>query len=344
MKKTDTGNRVERWFEAAAEPPTPPRAYLTPGTFGRLILGLTLGLALLAVAAHGVELKQVWAGLLRANPTWVILALLAVLLTTLAKIGRWRTLFPEAQQPALRLLGRALLVGQFTNALLPARAGEAVRAYLVGERGQVSGATALGTVAAEKVFDVLFLLICAGIAAFLVSLPPWLNVSLAGLAAVGLLLFFLAVALPRRRILDWMEQWTERLPGGIGGRLNVILRQGLTGLAALRDPRMALVACTWSIVVWALAAATNYLLFWAFDLTLSAGAALLLLVLLHVGVAPPSSPGRLGVFHALTVLGLATFGVDRSSALAYATVLHFIVYLPQIVLGAVLLGLGRGSA
>jgi len=339
-----------------------------------LILGLALGLGLLAVAAHGVDLGQVWAALLRVKSTWAILALLAVLLTTAAKIGRWRTLFPKAQRPGLRLLGRALLVGQLTNALLPVRAGDLVRAYLVGGREQASRVTALGTIAAEKVFDVLFLLICAGLAAFSGYLPPWLNVSLAGLAVVGLLLFSLALVLPRRQVLDWIGRWAGRLslrypldeteslrypldgkeplttaagrrypsdgkePGGIGERLNGVLRQGLTGLAALRDPGMALVACIWSTAIWAMAAATNYLLFWAFDLTLSAGAALLLLVLLHVGIAPPSSPGRLGVFHALTVLGLATFGVERPSALAYATVLHLIVYLPQIVLGGIAVG------
>jgi len=239
------------------------------------------------------------------------------------------------QIPGLRRLGKALLVGQLANALLPARVGDVIRAYLAGETGRGNRATALGTIAAEKVFDVLLLLICAGLAAFPGSLPPWLNVSLAGLAAAGLLLFSLAVVLPQRQIMDWMERWARRLPGGIGERFDGVLRQGLTGLAALRDPRMALVACIWSMAIWAMAAATNYLLFWAFDLPLSAGAALLLLVLLHVGVAPPSSPGRLGVFHALTVLGLATFGVDRPSALAYATVLHLIVYLPQIVLGGI---------
>jgi len=107
---------------------------------------------------------------------------------------------------------------------------------------------------------------------------------------------------------------------------------------------MALAACGWSVVIWTLATVTNGLLFWAFDLHLPVGAALLLLVLLHVGVAPSSSLGGLGVFHAIAVVSLAPFGVDRSSGLAYATVLHAVVYLPQVVLGALALGVGRRSA
>jgi len=42
----------------------------------------------------------------------------------------------------------------------------------------------------------------------------------------------------------------------------------------------------------------------------------------------------------LTVLGLEVFGVDRALSLAYATVLHATVYLPEILPGAIVLGWG----
>lgn len=131
----------------------------------------------------------------------------------------------------------------------------------------------------------------------------------------------------------------ERLPWRLGARLPGLLDRVLSGLAALRRPRMALAAGAWSVAIWALAAATNALLFRAFDLDLGPGAALFLLVLLYAGAAPPSSPGRLGVFHALTLLGLEVLGVPRALGLAYATALHAIVYLPEILPGALFLGL-----
>ena len=322
----------------------PKHACLKIRPLWRPMLGLILGLVLLAVAVQQVELDQVWAGLTQAEPLWVALAFLAVLLTTVAKISRWRWLFPATYRPDLFPLGRALLVGQLFNALFPARVGDIVRAQMIGSEGRTSKATALGTVAAEKAFDVLFLLICGGLAAVFVPLPPWLDVSLLGMTVGGILFLLLVLAWPEQRILAWVERWGQRLPWEIGERLGAALQRVLMGLAALRELRMAAVACVWSAAIWTLAAGTNYLLFHAFDLRLSVEAALLLLVLLHLGVAPPSSPGRLGVFHALTVLGLAALGVNRSSGLAYATVLHLIVYLPQIVPGAVVLGVRRWSA
>ena len=304
-----------------------------------LVLGSALGLALLWVAARGVKLSQVWSRLARADPLWVALAFLAVVLTTAAKTARWRGLFPEAQRARYSRLGRVLLVGKLANALLPARMGDVIRVYMVGEEEGISKAMVLGTVAAEKAFDVLFLLLFGGLAAALVPLPPWLNIPLAGLTVSGFLFVLLALAWPEQGIMAWVGRWVHRLPWGMGRRMTEALRKGLLGLAALREPRMALTACAWSAVVWILAAGTNCLLFQAFDLRLSVGAGLLLLVLLHAGVAPPSSPGRLGVFHSLTVLGLEVFGVDRALSLAYATVLHATVYLPEILPGAIVLGL-----
>jgi uncharacterized membrane protein YbhN (UPF0104 family) len=127
----------------------------------------------------------------------------------------------------------------------------------------------------------------------------------------------------------------------MGERLGAWVEHGLAGLAALRRPRMAVTACVWSVAIWALAAATNGLVFRALGLSLPVAAPLLLLTLLHVGTAPPSSPVRVGVFHALVVIGLEPFGVARSAGLACAALLHAVVYGPQLLLGAVAVVSGR---
>jgi hypothetical protein len=313
--------------------------HLGPRRIWRPILGLALGLLLLALAARGVDLREVWRGVHQARPLGVGLALLTVLLTTAAKVGRWRVLFPGSEGLRCRSLARALMVGQLVNALLPARLGEVARFYSLGRDEGVSKATVLGTIGAEKAFDVLFLLIASGLTAALASLPAWLHGSLAALAGLGAMMLVAAVALPRGLILGAGGRATRCLPRRAATRLTRVLERGLAGLESLRRPPLAALACAWSVVIWALAAGTNLVLFWALDLPPSIGAALLLLTLLHVGMAPPSSPGRLGVFHAITVAGLSTFGVERSTGLAYATVLHAVVYGPQIVLGALALGL-----
>ena len=364
-------------------------AYLRRQPWWYLVLGLVLGSLVLALAMRGIDAGQVWSGVQRADSLWVGVSLLTVLLTTAAKVCRWHGLFPPSESLRYPSLARALVIGQVVNALLPARLGEVARLYTLGRDESGSKATAAATIVAEKTFDILFLILAAGLTAALASLPGWLTGSLLTAAGLGALVFALAAAVPRRWIVAAGERITSSLPqrllrpssspssgtpaapdgtplhhpsatpsegpsaplpqgwsrGWGSACLTHLLDLGLDGLESLRSPRMAALACAWSLVIWGLSAGTNLTLLRAFHLPPSAGAALLLLTLLHVGTAPPSSPGRLGVFHALAVLALqlasaaGSGGVDRATAFAYATVLHAVVYGPQIVLGALALGL-----
>lgn len=308
------------------------------------VLGLPLGVLLLALAAGNVDLAAVREGLARAHSPWIALAFLTVLLTTLGKVARWRQLFSRAQRPGLLPLARALLVGQMANALLPARVGDVARAYLAGADGRTDAAAALGTIAVEKAADLVCLIVAGLLAARTAPLPDWVDWTLFGLAGGGLAVVLAGLVWSEARLTGWMEHRIARLPGSVGTWAPGMLGRLVSGLQALRDPASAGALFAWSAAIWLLAASTNTCLFRAFDLSLSAGAALFLLVVLHVGVAPPSSPGKLGVFHALAVVGLDLLGVDRVLGLAYGAVLHVLVYLPQIVFGLISLVLVRGSS
>ena len=49
----------------------------------------------------------------------------------------------------------------------------------------------------------------------------------------------------------------------------------------------------------------------------------------------PALPANLGVFHYALILALAFYGVNESVALAYAILLHLIVFVLPAVIGAV---------
>jgi uncharacterized membrane protein YbhN (UPF0104 family) len=90
-------------------------------------------------------------------------------------------------------------------------------------------------------------------------------------------------------------------------------------------------------VTFLLAASTNYLLFRAFALNLSALAALVVLIALQVGTTVASVPGNLGVFQYVTVVVLVGYGVARADAVAYAWGLYGLTVLPRILGGAALM-------
>jgi uncharacterized protein (TIRG00374 family) len=325
----------------------------------RLILGTVVGLLLLALALRGVNWSQVGSALAEANYPLLALALGTVLLTTLAKAGRWRLLFPEEYgQPRLSKLFSVLLIGQMVNAVLPARLGEIARAYLIGEIEGVDKALALSTVIVEKALDALVLLLLIALVFAFMPLPAWLGRSgilISGLLAVAVGLLLVGVyraqwirncskGISQSPLLAWMvrlrspQVWRSRPSKMMSWihRFDLERRLGTitAGLTALSRGNVALRLLGWSVLVWALAAMTNYVTILALGIRVPFLAALLLLAALHLGVAVPSSPGRVGVFHYICVLSLSLFSVDRSLALSCGLVLHLIVFMPMITLGA----------
>ncbi len=309
------------------------------------IAGLALGLALLGLAVWNVDLQAVGRAMQDADPFWIGVALVSVLLTLATKAGRWRGLFGKPFSPRYWSVSRALVVGKLVSTVVPARLGEVARFFMLSRDEELSQATVMGTIAAEKVFDLLFLVLTAGLTAAVTPTPAWLTGFLVSVAGLGGALFVALMALPHPWITATAQRVGAWLPKALETRFTGLVDRVLAGLASLRQPDLALRACAWSVVIWGFMATTNLALFRAFELPLSVGAALLVLTLINAGTMVPTSPGELGVFHALTLIGLQSLsgarsaGIDRASGLAYATVLHIVVYGPRVVLGALALGL-----
>jgi uncharacterized membrane protein YbhN (UPF0104 family) len=146
----------------------------------------------------------------------------------------------------------------------------------------------------------------------------------------------------RVRITTWLGARLARWPNARWQTLARQLELGLAGLGGLSSPLVVHVL-GWTVVAWALAALTNHLTFAALGLALPWTAAWFVLLVLQVGVAVPSSPGKLGIFQYLCILALSVFGVERSAGLAYGLVLQGIVFLPPIVWGAWFVGWNQWS-
>jgi uncharacterized protein (TIRG00374 family) len=308
----------------------------------RLGIGVALGLAVLALALRGIDLDALAQAVVHARPGWVGLALASVLLNTALKVVRWRLLLgPQAARATVGQLVRALMVGQMLNTLVPARAGDLARAWLLGREGvhpePPERAFVLASVMLEKVVDLLAYSLCAIVLAFLVPLPAWLRgpamamgtLALVGLGGVVVLLF--GQAQVRGLLTRLRARWRVSIESALDS-LHVLRQRGRLGQLA-----------GWTCLVWVTAWLNNYLLFFAFDLALPPTTALLLLVALQASVSVPGLPGGLGVFEALCVLSLGLYGVDRVAALSYGLTLHTLVLGPGLVLGGGLLVWGDGA-
>jgi uncharacterized protein (TIRG00374 family) len=305
-------------------------------------LGLAVSLVCLVLALREVNFDQVASVLTRINGWWLGLAVLSVPATFLAKAMRWQMLFAAGKKPALRPAFTTQSIGMLFNTFAPARLGDLARAYLMGEAEKESKFYVLGTVAVEKMLDLGFLVLMVLLLITRMVLPGWLADSFPGLVG-GIIIASIMIGLlvwQGDRLVDFL---THRLAGE--GRATWFLSNkwvnwvakkahlGLHSLEIFRQPGQLIWVLVWSVVSWVLAVSTNSFVFLALGLKLSFWASLFLLVVLQAGIAVPSSPGRIGVFHYLTLITLMYLGIDKEAALSSGVVLHLVVVGPVGLVG-----------
>lgn len=302
----------------------------------RFWLGLAISLACLFLAVRIIDLGEASATLARAQVLPILLALATLAITLAAKALRWKVLFyPRYGQVQFVNAFPVLIIGQMANSLFPLRLGEVARAYLIGEREEVSKAFALGTIALEKAIDMFMALL------LLVALIPWMPLPAWAAASgetmaltFGLLLVTTMVLIYQKgRIAGIVGRFLQALP--LLSRWASVQRvsTALDSLDVLRHGDKWLSLGLLSLVAWASAVFTNYFTLLALDLRLPLVASAFLLLVLQIGVAVPSAPGRIGVFQYLVILALSVFSVGGPSALGVGVLLYLIAYVPPIIGG-----------
>jgi uncharacterized protein (TIRG00374 family) len=302
----------------------------------QLWIGVVFSLGFLWLALRDVDLRETANALRRVNVPFLSAAVASFVFSVAAKAIRWQLLLAVRKAPSFGRAFSVLSVGMMVNSFLPARLGDFARAYLMGEAEADSKVYVLGTVAVEKVADLLFLLFSLTVLLSQMALPEWLAGSARGMALVLAILVpcFVLLAWQRDFILRMVERTSRFVPSAWREWLVRQTRYGLASLEVVRRPRLLIGLFGWSLIVWILSSLTNYLVFLALELALPFWASLLLLVVLQVGTAVPSSPGRIGVFQYLAILTLSIFAVDKNVALGYSVVLYLVLYVPLVLIGS----------
>src|SRR5581483_2545509 len=283
----------------------------------RVAVGLAISVACLAALLTQIDLRLTWSALSRAQPAWLVLAVVVLLVTMGTKAYRWGLLYYPLRGLRLGNLTSALFIGYMVSALLPMRLGELVRAYLIRRKRPATFTQSVGTILVEKVLDVLTILGFLAALGLLMPLPEQLADHGPKLAAVGiggLAALFALAWLPRERVLHVLARLQLYLPGSRHWNLVKLVGPFLEALAILRYWRLLPALAFWSVLNWGLSTLINYLVMVALGVPAPFSAAVFLMIFSNLTMVVPSAPGYVGVFHYVAVLALGAFGVDTNTA------------------------------
>lgn len=299
-----------------AERTAPPRSSGLRTSWRVASAALFLGLLVLMV--RHVDWSEVLQALRHASLPLVFAAAALNFVNLAAKAARWQVMLRPLGRVGFLRLYYYLIVSYAASALLPARAGEALRVVLLRRRDNVAVADSVGVVVVEKLFEVLGLLVVVLPLPLLLVLPHWAELSIWAIAAGGLLALLVAVLLATRLGPQQEEgSWYK-------------LARGLT---CMKSPSRVGLAIALSVAAYVIDAAEVWLVLRALAIDVPWATPALVLLGGNLAIAVPSTPGQLGALEAGVVAGLSIAKVPVPAALAFALVYHVMQLLPIVLVG-----------
>jgi uncharacterized protein (TIRG00374 family) len=211
-----------------------------------------------------------------------------------------------------------------------------VRAFILRERTGVPTSASLATIAVERIFDGLTMLVFLLVASLAIPLNATLGAIVQqGARIFGVLLFLLLVIVFSERLRrSLLHLLTRPLPATTREKLLTLVESFFAGLQILRSWRELILVALCSLLAWGFESAMYLVLTPAFRLSLGVPGALMTTAVANLATLIPSTPGYIGVFESgvvLVVNGVLGFAADL--ALTYAIVVHAALYFPITVWG-----------
>jgi len=315
-------------------------------------LGLGISAFFLFLLFRSIDGARLMAALKEMDGRFLVPAIASTLLSYYLRAWRWKLLLEVEKEASMRNLFPATTIGYMANNLLPARIGELVRVYVLGEREGIDKGTVFASLVLDRLFDGFSVLCILLLTLFTLRFPGddggvrtalvtggYLTVA-AYLAILGFL-----ILLKRRTAstLHLAGRILRPFPARLSERVIPLLGSFIGGIRLSSPPGHLSGLAISSALIWAFAVWPIDLALRSFGIALPVTASLFIMVLLVVAVMVPASPGYIGTYHYACVTALTIFGVSGEQALGVALVIHAVNFFPITFLGLYFLARDRMS-
>lgn len=312
-------------------------------------LHLGIGVVLAGVFVWQISLQIKPDELLNAfigtDPQWIAAALAAFCIGYASRIQRWRLML-IGENPALRWHECAgpFLSSFAANNVLPFRAGDVLRAFAFNKRLGTSASAVLATLFVERLLDLLMVVLLLTVALIVFQLDAnrfaGLGRSALVVIAIGIwaLIVFPQVFFPFARAAGKLA---TKISPRIGQKLVHAIEKILFALKGLAKGRNVSRLLVWSFIAWL----AEGCVFWFTALSLPAltvpEAGWLALPVGTLSTLIPSTPGYIGTFDYFTGYAMTALGNPQALAVAFAIMVHALLWLPPTLVGGLYLFLHR---
>ena len=321
----------------------------------QLIVGLSIGAFFIWFLARSINWRDVTQALRDANWWWLIAGTATIIITFITRVLRWGYIVRAAGAVSFRSMFSATQIGFMGNFVLPARAGEVIRAVVLNRLTRIPFAKCFAFVALDRVTDLFGLIMVMLVSVIFfhptgdIVLPeelfgdfPPIPANAIRTAAFGVALFlttiigcFVVLYVKQSLLLRISDRLFLFLGKGLADRVHTLLSHFADGMHVFRSRADMTKSISLSLVTWLLAVLAYYCVLMAFSIDLPWYASFIVMSLMSVAISVPGPPGFIGPFHMAVVGGVLLLDpqADLDVAMAAAIMSHFINLLPIVLVG-----------
>ncbi|KAA6440657.1 flippase-like domain-containing protein [Dyadobacter flavalbus] len=315
----------------------------------RYAVSLLLAGGLIWFVFKDINLAEMLDRFAESDWRWIAVSCFFLLCAHMIRAWRWGMLMePLGHKPGLWNSIISVLTGYFANYIVP-RMGEVTRCGTLYRLERIPVNLSFGTVVAERIFDVLVLLVMIGLnfvlefnrlSTFFTDFfqskvaggqgssgsSMLLIVLLAGIVLISAAAVFIYRNLAFRNKLQ-QHAIIQKILLFVKGML-----EGLLSIRKLRSPGLFILS---TIAIWVMYYLVSYVLFFCIPETSDLGplAGLTLLVVGAIGMTAPTQ-GGIGAYHLLVGNVMVLYGLSQNDGITLATFIHGAQMIFMLITGA----------
>lgn len=302
----------------------------------KYILPVGIAFILLYFAFKNVDFTEFWHKAQLVNYWWVLASICLSYLSYVLRSYRWNLLLKPLGYTHLTTnrTNVAVLIGYLANLAFP-RLGEVTRCGILKRNENVAMASSFGSVITERIIDVITLLFLILFTLLIEydTLITFFSDTFSGIKNIEGLAWKAGIILVVALILAGVLVFVAIR---MGGRFKALARQLLEGMLSLRKVQNFPAFIISTLLLWVVYYYMSYIIVFALPETsvLTWQAGVMLLVTSGIALAIPVQ-GGFGTYHTMVSGMLLFYGIDKTTGVFFATLLHTSQVIAIAVFGGV---------
>ncbi len=305
----------------------------------RNLSGVLIAAVFLYFTLRKTDLSQVFSSLSKANLGFVMLSFVCLLIIFYLRALRWKLLLHEADEnPTKSKVFTAVLLGYFVNSFTP-KLGEIVRCTTLYKSNKTPVATAMGSIVAERAYD-MFVLLLGILIVFIIELNRLMYLFKDSFTSYfsangyfywiigGSILFFVLFLMTFKRIKKSEKRWVKKVVT-FAKDMFIALKKGL-----FLKHSMRFIALTLSI--WLMLVVLNYIYLLCLPETqsFSFGFACVVLFVGGLGWALPT-PGGIGTTHYFLLQLFLVYQLSPEAGVTFGILSNGLTFMGTLFFGGI---------